>query len=438
MTPGSCPEPHRRRAIARSAVVLAIAAASFLGRPVETFAQNGRPGVFFDCSGPRCDSRYYRTHITWVNWVNDKEDSDVHLIMTSQTTGAGGREYLFDFLGVGAHADYEGRSTYSASPTNTDRESLDGIVHAMSLGLATFANEADFAGLVEIRPTDRAEAAVERGIVARDEVQDPWNLWVFRVDGEIGIEGETQERRNSLETGFSASRVTPTWRVRFSGDFENDQLRIDLSDSTFEDSRTGWTVDSRVVYALFEHWSVGMDGQMSRNVTYNQDFRAEVRTALEYSVFPYDEATRRSFTFYYTIGPAYRNYVEPTIYGETEETRWEQGMEVRFTQRQPWGNASVNVRGSHFLHDLDQRLLSLGGYLSFRVFRGLSLEFSGSVSSVNDQIYLAAEEATDEEALLALQQRPTDFDYRMEVGFEFQFGSIFNNVVNNRFRRRRF
>ena len=35
---------------------------------------------------------------------------------------------------------------------------------------------------------------------------------------------------------------------------------------------------------------------------------------------------------------------------------------------------------------------------------------------MNDQIYLAAEEATDEEALLQLQQRPTDFDYRMEVG----------------------
>ena len=438
MTPEKDADPRLRRKIGRCAVGLAVVATSLLGSVDEALAQNGRPGVFFDCSGRRCDSTYYRTHINWVNWVNDKEDGDVHLIMTSQTTGAGGREYLFDFLGVGDHADYRGRSTYSASPTNTDRESLDGIVHAMSLGLATFANEAGFAARVELPPAGGAGAAGARGVVARDEVEDPWNLWVFRVEGEIGIEGETQERRNSLETGFSASRVTPTWRVRFSGDFENDQLRIDLSDGTFEDSRTGWTVDSRIVYALFEHWSVGLDGQMSRNVTYNQNFRAEARPALEYSVFPYDEATRRSFTFYYTIGPAYRNYVERTIYGEMEETRWEQGMEIRFSQRQPWGNASVNLRGSHFLHDLDQRLLSLGGYLSFRVFRGLSLEVSGNVSSVNDQIYLAAEEATDEEALLSLQQRATDFDYRMEVGFEFQFGSIFNNVVNNRFRRRRF
>ncbi len=422
----------------RALAIAALAAVGSATSPSNASAQNGRPGVFFDCSGPRCDSRYYRTHIDWVNWVNDKEDSDVHLIMTSQTTGAGGREYLFDFLGVGEHADYSKRQRYRAPPTNTDRETLDGIVQSLSLGLAVFAEEAGFHGLVMLSRVDREEEAAARGVVSRDEVEDPWNLWVFRVDGEVGIDGETSERRTSLEGGFSASRVTPEWRIRFSGQVENDRLRIELSDGTFEDTRTGWNVNSRIVYALLDHWSVGLDTNTARNVTYNQDLRVEVRSALEYSVFPYEEATRRSFTFYYTIGPAYRDYVETTIYGETEETRWEQGMEVRFSQRQPWGNASVNVRGSHFLHDMNQRLLSVGGDLEFRIFRGLSLEVSGNVSSVNDQIYLAAEDATDAEALLRLQQRPTDFDYRMEVGFEFRFGSIFNNVVNNRFRRRWF
>ena len=41
---------------------------------------------------------------------------------------------------------------------------------------------------------------------------------------------------------------------------------------------------------------------------------------------------------------------------------------------------------------------------------------------------------TDEEALLRLQQLETDFEYGVSLGFSFQFGSIFNNVVNNRFR----
>ena len=401
-------------------------------------AQNSRPSVFFDCAGPRCDSRYYRTEINWVHWVNDKEDATVHVMMTSQGTGAGGREYLLDFIGVGEQDGYRNQHSFRSLPTDTDREQLDGIAHTLGLGLALFASHSGYRGLVALTGNHREEEAIALGVVSRDEVEDPWNLWVFRIDGETGIDGETSERRVSLEGGLSASRVSPTLRLRFSGDVEHDRYLIELSDGTFEDHRTRWSLNSRAVYAVLEHWSVGVDASGSRNPNYNQDLRLELAPALEYSVFPYEEATRRSFTFFYRVGPGFRDYVEPTIYGETEETRWEQAMEVRFTQRQPWGNASVNARGSHFLHDLDRRLLSFGGDLSFRIVRGLELSFSGNVSSVADQIYLPVEEATDEEALLQLQQRATDFDYGIEVGFQFRFGSIFNNVVNNRFRRRWF
>ncbi len=423
--------------IRRSSVLPLVLGFLLLGLPGFLLAQS-RPRVFFDCAGPRCDSRYYRTEIDWVNWVNDRTDADVHLIMTSQPTGAGGREFLFDFNGVGEHEEYRRAHGFRSLPTDTERETLDGIVHSLSLGLATFAEEAGFRGLTQITSIDRAEAAVERGVVSEEEVQDPWNLWVFRIDAEAGIDGESQSRETDLEVGVSASRVTPEWRIRFSGEVEHDRYSIELSDGVFEDARTGWDAESEVVYALFDHWSTGLDLSASRNLNYNQNFRFEATPAIEYSVFPYDEATRRSFTFHYTIGPAYRDYVERTIYGETSETRWEQAMDIRFTQRQRWGNASVNLRGSHFLHDFDQRLLRLGNYLSLRVVRGIELTLSGDVSWVNDQIYLPAESASDEEALLDLQQRATDFDYRLEVGFEIQFGSIYNNVVNNRFRRRRF
>ncbi len=397
-----------------------------------------RPRVFFDCSGPRCDSRYYRTEIGWLSWVNDRKDADVHLLMTSQPTGAGGREYLLDFTGAGDHADYRDRRRFRSLPTDTEREVLDGIAHVLSLGFAVFAEEAGFRGLTRVAPADPAEAAAARGVVSRDEVEDPWNLWVFRIEGEAGIDGETQSGTTSLEGGFSASRVTPDWRIRLSGDVEHDRVSFELSDGTFQDARTGWDIRSQVVYALLDHWSTGFDLSASRSPNHNQDFRFEASPAVEYSVFPYDEATRRSFTFHYMVGPAYRDYVERTIHNQLAETRWEQAMSIRFSQRQRWGNASANLRGSHFLHDFGQRLVRLGGDLSFRVVRGIEISVSGDVSSVRDQIYLPAEDATDEEALLELQQRATDFDHSLEIGFEFRFGSIYNNVVNNRFRRRRF
>ncbi len=61
-----------------------------------------RPNVFFDCDGRNCNDQYYRTEIDWVNWVRNREVADVHVIMTSLTTGSGGREYRLDFLGHGS------------------------------------------------------------------------------------------------------------------------------------------------------------------------------------------------------------------------------------------------------------------------------------------------------------------------------------------------
>ena len=158
---------------------------------------------------------------------------------------------------------------------------------------------------------------------------------------------------------------------------------------------------------------------------------------MEYSFFPYDEATRRSLTAFYEVGPVYRHYFEETLLGKTEETRFEEALVIAFDQRQPWGSASVSVRGSHYMHDLGTNNLRFNGNLSFRVARGLDLNFGGSYSRVRDQYFLPGGELSDEERLLRLQQQRTDYEARINFGFEYQFGSIFNNVVNNRFRNTR-
>jgi hypothetical protein len=57
----------------------------------------------------------------------------------------------------------------------------------------------------------------------------------------------------------------------------------------------------------------------------------------------------------------------------------------------------------------------------------------GSASRINDQLYLPAEGATDEEILLRRRQLATSYRYRLSIGASYTFGSIFNNVVNTRF-----
>ena len=426
---GTAGSPALRRFLP-VAIALGATAGSFAGAE----SQQSRPNVFLDCREARCNHEYYRTEIEWVNWVRDREVADVHVIMTAQGTGAGGREYLLDFIGTDEGDPYSVRHSYQSLPTDTDREVLDALAHSLALGLALFANRSGYRGLVTVTP---AESGTVEGLVSPDEVSDPWKLWVFRVRGEAGVDGESTYRNVSLEGGFSAWRTTPTWKFSVSSGVGHNRLRIELAERTFTDNRTRWNVDSRLVYALAGHWSVGLVGSSGRFLSYNLDLRGALTPTIEYSVFPYDEATRRSFTFVYGITGMYHDYTERTIYSETEETRYEQMMEIRFVQRQPWGSAWFGTSGTQFLHDTDLYRISFWAGASVRIVRGFSVNISGNVSWVRDQIFLSAEGATDEEALLRLQQRPTDFDYGMEIGFSYQFGSIYNNVVNNRLRPRR-
>ena len=48
-------------------------------------------------------------------------------------------------------------------------------------------------------------------------------------------------------------------------------------------------------------------------------------------------------------------------------------------------------------------------------------------------MYLAGGGMSQEERLLRLQREATDYEASLDFGLSYQFGSIFNNVVNNRF-----
>lgn len=434
------PLAHRPVRMSR-AFLMALALAGGLWHvPADASAQT-RPRVFFDCDGRDCNSQYYRTEIDWVDWVNDRQVADVHLIMTSITTGAGGREYQLDFIGRDDAVEYVDNMRYQALPTDTDVERLDGVTHAMSIGLARFAAVSGFQGIARVAGVSSGESSAVDRVVSNQEVDDPWDLWVFRVNANYNVDGESRRKSENTFASFSASRVSPTWKINLSTNVNSREQEIELEESTFKDSRTDWGVRPWIVYTVADNWSLGTRAEVARQPRFNQEFRWEVTPAIEYSFFPYEEATRKALTFSYRIGPAYRRYLEETLYGETAETRWEQSAEIDLAARQPWGETGVSISASNFLflpdtqeYEDDLYSVNVRGDIDFRIVRGFSVRLEGNIRWVQDQIYLSAGGVSDEEALLRLQQLQTDFEYGVSVGFSFQFGSIFNNVVNNRFR----
>jgi hypothetical protein len=156
---------------------------------------------------------------------------------------------------------------------------------------------------------------------------------------------------------------------------------------------------------------------------------------IEYNIFPYAEYASRQLRLQYSAGLERAQYNEVTLFDKIEETNPVHELEATLEAVQPWGELQVRSQFRQYLHDLSKYRLEVGGELSFRITRGLSLNLDGSASRVRDQIALPARGASDAEILLRLRELQSDYQFDLSFGLTYRFGSIFNNIVNPRFGR---
>jgi hypothetical protein len=177
-----------------------------------------------------------------------------------------------------------------------------------------------------------------------------------------------------------------------------------------------------------------MEAGNGTSTSTNQDLSGRVGTGVEYSFFPYEDRTRRPMTVEALVYGRYFDYEEITQFDKTSETVAEGSLRWGLGFRQPRGTAYLNATAEAYLHDPSTFYrLSFGGRLSIRIARGLDWNLGGSVSRIRDQLYIPLEDLSDEDVLLGRLELPTDARLSLNTGFSFTFGSIFNNVVNNRF-----
>lgn len=391
--------------------------------------------VFLECATRGCDQNHFRTEITFVNWVRDLRDAQLHVIMTSQGSGAGDR-FLLDFIGRG---ELEGRAdqlTYSHSDTESDDARIQALTGVLSVGLARFAVLLGHRGPFTVGTRVRGGGpppALPPGL--QGDVDDPWDYWVFRLGGDVNVDKEDLNEQERYSANFSANRTTEMWKISISGRGSYSDREGRYSNGRrFQDIRKEGSVDGRVYYSLAERWSTGIDGGASTSTRNNQDLAARFGGGVEYSFFPYPEWTRRRMTVQGLLYARYYDYQELTQFDKMSEVVWEGSLRWGIGFRQPWGTANFNATAEAMLHDpLDLHRLSLGGRLSLRVARGLEWNVGGNWSRIRDQIYLPKRRLSDEDILLGRRQLPTNSRWQFSTGFSFTFGSIYNNVVNNRF-----
>lgn len=439
MAPGT----QRRARWTLGALVLAL---PLLLSALPAAAQNGqdRVRVFLDCQTRRCAEEEFRTEITFVDWVRERTVADLHVILTSQDTG-GGTEYVFDFIGQRDFQDEDFRLEEAVSDTDTRDEVLEALVQAFKGGLVAYVARRGYLDALEIRALEEATEEVDEELAV--PADDPWNLWVFTIGTDFEANGE--ERQSSYEIGgnLRASRVTPDWKVNIRLGGSREHQRFDLRpvpDTTtpepgdsitpqFINDTDDWDFGAMAVRSLGSHWSAGTLLSVNTSTRLNREVGGEAAAAIEWNLFPYDQANRRQLILHYQLGVTRVDYEELTIFGKTVETLYRHRLVAVYDTRQPWGNVSLSAEASNLLDDFSKYRLEAAVRTNFRLFRGFELEIEGNYEVIRDQVYLPAEGSTDEEILVRRRELATGYEYGVEIGFSYRFGSIYNNVVNNRF-----
>jgi hypothetical protein len=417
-----------RHSVIRAAVYVFAAILSFF--PAVTRAQErpaGPVAVFLDCQSSACDFDFLRQQIAAVSWVRDRTVADVHVLVTEQGTGAGGQQFQLAFLGLARFAGMGDTLTYSTDPTDVEDDRRKGIARVLHVGLARFVVRVSGYDAVTVRfEAPEAKSAIP--------LRDRWNYWVFEAGVNGDADGDRTDKFIGAEADFEASRITNSWKTSIQFNAEYNQSTFSLSEGgTFTNIQRNYDVEFEHVKSVGRNFAVGVTGGIGSSTFSNQRRVIKLAPAIEFDLFPYSEATRRSFVFQYAVGMTQYVYEDTTIFLKLREGVPVQQFRVSLGAKQPWGQIDVGALFRNQIMKASKRRASIGGEISFRVVRGLNLEFGGDVSNIHDQINLRLGDLSDEEVLVRQTERGTSYRYNARFGISYTFGSLLNNFVNPRF-----
>ncbi|HNA58295.1 MAG TPA: hypothetical protein PLJ43_09245, partial [Chitinophagales bacterium] len=206
---------------------------------------------------------YIKTEIPFVNYVRDRFDGDVHLLITAQGTGSGGADYTLFFLG---QKTFEGKNDtlhYIANTNATSEEIRAGLVQVIKMGLLPFIAKMNAAFPVQITFTGSTNSE-ER------QENDKWKGWVYSISSYANASLTSNYESYSISGNVSADKVTEEWKLGFSYGANYNTDVFDFGDGDIYESFNNSTYgNATIVNSLNDHWSLGGEGFYSTSTYSN-------------------------------------------------------------------------------------------------------------------------------------------------------------------------
>ncbi|MFY9311287.1 MAG: hypothetical protein WAQ28_19740 [Bacteroidia bacterium] len=384
------------------------------------------PKVFINCED--CDIQYFTNEITYLNFVRDRHLADVVVLIRSINTGSGGTEYTFDFCGENYYKGCIAAEKFNSLPNMSNAEIREGMKQALTKGILIYLLKSPLAGKIEYS----VKGLEERGTA--DNVKDKWNLWLFNINGSINGNGQEYSKALFFNSNFSANRTSEKNRFE-TGFFQfGNYQKYNIDDTTtIVSSANSFGAYSFDAISVGKKLAVGYFSTYFSSTVQNLVNSTSFYPAVEYNVFPYEEATRRQLRFNYRIGGRYVDFYDQTYLNKYNDWYFLHSLVISYRQVEKWGNLSCDIGTFQYFSKEKFYRVNITPDISWNIASGLNLSLGGNFSVVNDQYYLKKDEVSSEAILLGQTQLKSNFSYNFYVGISFSFGSIYNNVVNVRF-----
>lgn len=382
--------------------------------------------IFLDCDF--CDHSYIKRTIPYIDFTRDPKQAQLHVLITVQHTASGGHRYILDFIGQEKYQGKDQQLTYISEQSETDDLRRKGLTRTLLMGLMPYLSQAPIASQIQISYNgDESQQFEQRTI-------DPWNFWVFRIDLGGDLQAEKSQNEITFSNTIRAERITENWKFESMLYYRHEKEKIKDDEEDITSSLKNGEFEIALVKSLTNHWSSGLFSNVIHSTYRNLDAQFSFAPALEYNFYPWKLSNRKIFTIGYYLGYRYNDYIDTTLYDKLSEKLLfyhDVGIKLEFVQ--PWGELDAEIHYSQYFHNSKFYNLQSEFDVSLRITKGLSLFLETNAEIIHDQIYLPKEDVSLEEKLLKRRQLETNYDVRVEIGIRFTFGSIYSNIVNERF-----
>lgn len=397
--------------------------------------------LFLDCES--CDMSFIKTEINYVNFVPDRFSANVYMLPSSQSTGSGGEQITLFIYGQKEFDGLNDTFKFYRTSVETDDEFRIKGVRYLKMALVRFMARTELNEILSIS-VNHKDSGEETALNNTEKIKDKWNYWVYNIRLSGNFNGNDLSKSSRINSSISANRVTEKMKCFLYANISTSQQKYIFNGVESKFPNNSKNISATYVKSINDHWSAGGFSDYQYSTFSNYRNKISVEPAVEYSVYKYADAVKKSITFFYKIGPSYNEYLDSGYYDLPKNMLLSHSLSLRMSFTQKWGTLFLSAGANSFLNNFylnntkikgeSIRQASFACNLSVRIVKGLSADLY-SMAEFTEGIYPNITRAafTRDELLTNTRQYPTSKFLYCYFGLNYRFGSIYNNIVNPRF-----